>query len=96
MEPLPAPGQPNLSGAGVGSGAVGVGLGATGLGLGLGFACTGLGECDRAAIDPGEAPTLQALESKSSATSAGSRPTVKVSPLPFRGEGQGEGRERRN
>src|ERR1700693_1241819 len=68
MEPLPAPGQSTLSGAGVGSGGAGMGLGASRLGIGLGLACTGFGECDRAAIEPGEAPIPHALRHNMRAT----------------------------
>src|SRR6266853_2133953 len=78
MELLPALGQSTLSGAGDGSGGVGMGLGATwvGLGLGLGLACTGLGDCDRAASEPGEAPIPHALRHRMRATPA-SLPTLK-------------------
>jgi len=71
MELLPEPGQSTFSGAGggVGSATVGVGLTSTGLGLGLGLALAlvGLRDCDLAAIEPGEAPTLHALTSTSNA-----------------------------
>lgn len=74
MELLPAPGQSTFRGAGVGSGVIGVGVGLTSIGLGLGLACIGLGDGDRAAIEPGEAPTLHALKSASSARSGANRP----------------------
>jgi hypothetical protein len=63
MELLPAPGQSTFSGAGggVGSAVVGEGLTTVELRLGVAVACAGLGDAARAAIEPGEAPTLHAL-----------------------------------
>jgi hypothetical protein len=71
IELPPAPGQSTLSGAGEGSVGV-VGLASTGLALGV--ACTGVGDADRAASEPGEAPTLQALKTAISAKSPANRP----------------------
>lgn len=74
IELLPAPGQSTFRGTGVGPAVIGVGVGLTWIGLGLGLACIGLGGADRAAIEPGEAPTLQALKSTSTAKSGANRP----------------------
>ena len=75
MEVPPAPGHSTFSGAGGGVGE-GVGLASTGLELGLDVAviCVGLGDWERAAIEPGEAPTLQALKSATSEKSPANRP----------------------
>jgi hypothetical protein len=67
MELLPEPGQSTFSGAGGGVGSATVGVGLTSTGLGLALALVGLGDCDLAAIEPGEAPMLHALTSTSNA-----------------------------